>query len=231
MSNIKITIDGVEKEYEHYTPPFDINPKLYVLRNGQWYREVEPKQDYEIMSFKDIGWGKIYKFNHIHYTAHQEGHYSNEQMLAYVKKNLFTIHSVKRLSDGEVFTVGDGEKNIGEITRIYITSYNEIMINSNPDCRIYLANAVKVKQPTILLTTEDSVNITDGEQVLYFCNTNFATARMRAKNIGNESSNIFLSTSEARDEYILMNKPITVTLKVWLDSSLTAAEFFKSKQK
>ena len=50
--------------------------------------------------------------------------------LNYILKNCGTIHSVKRLSDGEVFTVGD-RINIGEEHEIFIRTISMINISSD----------------------------------------------------------------------------------------------------
>src|SRR5690606_14128129 len=73
----------------------------------------------------------------------------------------FTIHSVKRIYDGEIFTVGDRFMD-GEINAIKISN-NEMWIFHNGDKpNIKLKEAKKIKTP--LFTTEDGVGIYEGDK-------------------------------------------------------------------
>ena len=77
----------------------NLNPQDYP---EFWEKVVE--KDYEILSFKS---------NFYTFVLDDDGYYSYNKnrerlSLSNLEKNpLYTIHSVKRLSDGEVFTVGD----------------------------------------------------------------------------------------------------------------------------
>ena len=311
MSNIKITIEGVEKEFEPieegYMKVYD--PNINFLFQKKWYREVEPvKQDYEIMSFKN-GKGDIFeKTDKGNFTTYNsENTYSLDRMIEGIQVYATFIHSVKRLTDGEVFTVGDDERHInGKIAKIIISDKNEVWLCNVYNLRIFLRDAVKVKQPSILLTTEDgvsimdknirifvvnknlahsyyiraekcindlkclyfstyaageeyilknkpkpivllttedSVEITDGKELIHWIDEKFYKYNSKAKDLANVSYCKYFSTEAARDEYILQNKPVTVTLAEMLKSyyngcyneSTTRAEdltnFFKSKQK
>ena len=97
------------------------------------------------------------------------------------------------------------------------------------------------KQPTILLTTEDGVSVTDENIDIYALNTDgFWTWGLLTRDTDLSLKNRkYFSTEAARDEYILYNKPISVTLKelfedynanltnLWKDDVIA---FFKSKQ-
>jgi hypothetical protein len=133
------------------------------------------------------------------------------------------IHSVKRLSDGEIFTIGDKvtstfSKNFGnfKIEKIKI-SENSINIEGEG----YLTTfqyLQKVKQP--LFTTEDGVNIFEDDNI-YWVNINtFSKVNCNKYNddLGEisiksllskkyECKAVGFSTKEKAEEYILMNKP------------------------
>ena len=142
MSNIKITIEGVEKEYE-VTPTHKHNVENDTFFRGDWYREVEPvKQDYEILSFRSVANAIWIKINGNFETELANGYVELSDMLNYCK-TILTIYSVKRLSDGEVFTVGEDEKKIGKISIIELV-IDEIFLHS-AGCLVRLANAEKVK--------------------------------------------------------------------------------------
>ena len=212
MQNITITINGVtkklalidmEKNGERSTAEY--------LINRQWYREVEEK-DYEILEFKGR-YGALWtlKEDGIYTTYPSEkGPATLKQLLHFVKGGYGTIHSVKRLSDGEVFTVGEEEKTVGIILKIEISGGTIFLYRYSHS--IYLQYAEKVKQPTVLLTTEDGKEITDGEKIIYWCNKDFDTYDLRAGDLGGNLLGCkYFSTQESRDEYIQQNKPVSIS--------------------
>jgi hypothetical protein len=137
----------------------------------------------------------------------------------------YNIHSVKRLSDGEIFTIGD--KITGK------SKYNCIInsIELNPNCSqimfnrldegIDLINAKHIKQP--LFTTEDGKEIFEGDyyHLVYFekgivglpKGTDLFTVSKahKAEPLGKDetwSTNCkFFSKKEKAEEYIILNKP------------------------
>jgi len=132
-------------------------------------------------------------------------------------KNPAKIKSVKRLSDEEVFSVGDSivcnnlENKILEFELIHegYTNEKSLRIKVNPinheKLRYFLINDIsKVKQP--LFKTEDGVNIFEGDAYFSVCDnfqllyTSFATK----DSIGTRA----FSTKQAAEDYILMNKPV-----------------------
>lgn len=243
MSNIKITIEGVEKEY--WNVGYSNSKEGDFFFKGTYYREVEPvKQGYEILSFRSNNgnvWGNYSSTLYVCSNLPRATH-TLQEMLDVVKSGQISIHSVRRLPDGEVFSVEEDEKNIGKIEKIELF-WDSIRLRHGEQAWVMLKYACKVKQPPILLRTEDGVEITDGEQVIYWCYKDLEPCDSWAKNLeGNNSDCKHFSTSEARDEYILYNKPVTVTLKEiikiyrdCLDDESTIEddhiEFFKSKQK
>ena len=202
----------------------------------------ETKQDYEILSFKSAS-GHILKLNKGYYSTNSGGNYDLQFLLRGVKTNHYTIHSVRRLSDGEVFTMGDkfrhGEHDgIFEVVRIEI---RQNMIQIWDDSSLINLNwAVKVKHPLpVLLTTEDGVEVTNPQQELYVCFMNFSNSLIQAKLVSSNKNNKYFSTKEAMGEYILQNKPVTTTyseLEKVLDGKVEYCNleklmaFFKSKQ-
>ena len=140
------------------------------------------------------------------------------------------IHSVKRLSDGEIFTIGDivkCEDCKGKITSLEIYD-NDIYLNGIDNKMPFgytLCNTLdcfeipqKVKQP--LFTTEDGVDIFEGDNI-YWVNINtFEKVNCNKYNddLGEisiksllskkyECKAIAFSTKEKAEEYILLNKP------------------------
>lgn len=141
------------------------------------------------------------------------------------------IHSIKRLSDGEVFTIGDivesgcGKQKILKIEIEKFIKYDKVWLHyqsNKKSHQIYTYTLEKIKhikQP--LFTTEDGVDIFEGDE--YFelitpdfhnkpCIWNILSDKTRSNINYDQKSNkehgrIWFSSKEKADEYILMNKP------------------------
>ena len=218
MQNIKIEIDGVTKKLE-LIGLYESDSSHHCI-NGKWYREVEEK-DYEILSFRRIDLGFIQSLeNGLYLSKSGDSSLTLLQMLDAVKKGYAVIHSVRRLSDGEVFTVKkDKEKFAGFIKSFEILSNNRIIVKYDNTDVFYCHYLDQLKRsnfiedtPTVLLTTEDGVNITDRQHQLLVLTSFFNKMDCLADYISKFPSSKFFSTEEARDEYIINNKPITITL-------------------
>lgn len=137
------------------------------------------------------------------------------------------IHSVKRLSDGEVFTIGD-KISFGHNYNEVITKMSLADSNSNikkgiwihyegGSCHIDIA--VKLKTP--LFTTEDCVDIFEGDD-FFVIETQFDKYRLH-KTIGGHftkerSTRLRFYSKEKAEEYVLLNKPMLSLqdlLNVW----------------
>lgn len=126
----------------------------------------------------------------------------------------FKIYSIKRLSDGEIFSIGD---------KVDGTSYKSVTITSidlNPDCTVQVQfnhedegidfkKAKKVKQK--LFTTHDNVDIYEGDTYhsIWFESFSYVgnyVAEVINSRFSNENCKTF-STKEKALDYIAMNKP------------------------
>lgn len=184
------------------------SPKDYP----EFWEEVVEK-DFEILQMKNSN-GNFYSL------------FENEELSRYEREN-HTIHSVKRLSDGEIFTVGDKVKrpffkNPFKINHIHIAG-DMVWLHSRPfvegtcshilDENTPLYEASKYKKP--LFTTEDGVDIYDRETKVFelFTKTYYLNSKIPfyITNIGMNKNldmlTLLFSTKEAAEEYILMNKP------------------------
>jgi len=165
--------------------------ELGVEPSSQFWQEVIEK-DYEIVLWS---FGNEDRFK----TKNPDG--------TAIKYN---IHSVKRLSDGEIFTIGD--KITGK------SKYNCIInsIELNPNCSqimfnrldegIDLINAKHIKQP--LFTTEDGVDVFEGMEVFVVHPTTLNTIiGLNTIEYSSYKGWLFFSTKDEMEEYIIMNKP------------------------
>lgn len=118
------------------------------------------------------------------------------------------IISVKRLSDGEIFSVGDKIKD-GVITSIILQPNNIIwLMHDGRANNLKLEDAVKVKEP--LLITEDGKDIFEGDTV-YVTNiqANFLSNHSVTKDsIFKNSAFKYFAKKENMDRYIEENKPM-----------------------
>lgn len=82
-------------------------PIDYIEKSNDWELVVEEKKEWEILSFIDKpNTGRIYrKYNsNLFYSNDSAKLWYESEML---KDEDIKIHSIKRLSDGEIFTIGD----------------------------------------------------------------------------------------------------------------------------
>lgn len=218
--------DTISMRFSHYTHDrIGISSKILhskeVENNPEFWEKVVEK-DYEILSFyyKNIGgkgdtyvdpnyiWFEIYKGSGKWSRAFHITHlYSTDEIL---RQSCFGIHSIKRLSDGEIFTIGDRITGKSDYNCIINSielnpNYSQIMFNKL-DEGIDLINARHIKQP--LFKTEDGVDIYKGDiihLVTKWFEYNAATA-------GEKTLLLFpgrkiFSTEKIAIEYIIMNKP------------------------
>lgn len=179
-----------------------------IDKTPEFWEEVVEK-DYEIVSLIE---GKLI------YPCDK---YSKDYINQLFNTLGVSIHSVKRLSDGEVFTVGDSIET-GIIKTIFLpndTSLKEITFHvTNDDEDTYLSEAIKSKQP--LFKTEDGVDIYEGDTYYELitpdfhnkpCIWNILPNKTRDNINYDQEGNrrngrIWFSTNETAEEYIMLNK-------------------------
>lgn len=190
------------------------------------YAEVKP--DHQIISFRDvsgISWLVSEEGKYISYKVPYSS-YTLDNMLQSLKSKAVEIEAVSRLSDHQVFTVGNGMNYKGDLGGTWDggKKYCEIKKFTLRDGKIYVnehqANRniedwILYVEPPVMLTTEDGVKIIDELDILYILSTkDFTTIEVSACNVRLDISYVkYFSTPEARNEYILLNKPVLVTFK------------------
>ena len=128
------------------------------------------------------------------------------------------ILSVKRNKDMEAFSIGD-LVTVGTIESFYIESGQMWVRHKSPVGTYNLSEIEKVKQRVPLFTTEDGVDIFEGDtRSLYLTDKDFTLWTNTAKNcVGDINTKYFFSSDKCK-EYILMNKPslsLNDLLSVW----------------
>ena len=206
------------------------------IENYPEFWELVVEKDYEIVS--------ILLQRSDKHQIHNVSEYKNTDYIeALLNCNGNKIHSVKRLSDSEIFTIGD--KVIGynnSITKIKtIDLVGEVSLNIGTDKHegFSLKNLKKAKQP--LFTTEDGVDIYNYLESFYWIRKD--TLKLCERMTLNTSHSVFFkyepdkelyfSTKEKAEEYILMNKPCLSLSDVWdnlkVKDQKEVLKFVKSK--
>ena len=218
---------------------FKLGINLQPEKYPEFWKEIEEK-NYEILTMKgsmEEG-GNLYKVNDDG-TVNPWG--NPMKSVEGALNSGYTIHSIKRTSDGEIFTIGDlvmldaswksGDTYISKITldkddKIVFEIRQEKYNSSYP--KAHLDEWTKIN--TILFRTEDGVDIRKGDR--YFVIENVLliphVSRNNIKEFSCDDSGRHLnfinkpyfkifSTKEAAEEYLIMNKPC-LSLKEVLES-------------
>lgn len=193
--------------------------KDIIENNPEFWQEVE-QLDYEILTFSDnVTKGVLYEKQPS--GRYGKGGFSTEDCLV---KYGNSIHSVKRLSDGVVFTVGDCvvTKNVlipEIITGFRIndgkTSFKKGIWVTVKNGGMHLDRIKEIRRP--ILTTEDGVPVYSYDSVQHWViNGNYEYALGFCKpnvDLLRDEPNTYkvFSTENAARDYVRKNTPIFVT--------------------
>lgn len=177
---------------------------LWIVENSKDWEEVK-QPEFTILSFKD-NYGKI-----CNNVGIGQNYYDDE---------FDTIWSVRRESDGEIFTIDDkvvfNNKHYFTIEKFYFDCNNNHLLCSNKAGTGHI-NICKILKAKKLFTTEDGVDIfneTDDWWIVYI--PGYTGSRLSWEIYKNDSKlSIWFSdpgikrfsTKQAAEEYILFNKP------------------------
>lgn len=191
---------------EYYVAYIHTVPVWVVEEGDDWEPVVE--KEWEILSFyfsldNNFIWRKIEGKETFTNTIGNELVWTTKEFLEHSD---YTIYSIKRLSDGEVFTVGDkvsyGSEIIIEVAKIQLFQNDLFLVNSTNNKSCYLRKAKKLKP---LFTTIDGIDIYNGDKYFYLDDKNNIWECNYAQLEHGLSTKNF-STKEAAEKYILMNK-------------------------
>jgi hypothetical protein len=223
MANI--VIDG--KRYKA-TISSDIKPKAFrycIFFDGTWYEPIEEKpNDWEILSLKSP-MGDIP-------VCH------TKLIKLFIEGNLkgYSILSAKRLSDGEVFTVGDKVKYVGDcryshfvIDNFFLKEGGQLLLRSKGDALCEFIQEVKKFNPALFITN-DGVLIYEGDEYPAVQKKTFDIIQKCKGRLTYPDQWVTFSTIEAANEWKLFNKPtlsLNDLLNVWDKNSPYAPDYFK----
>jgi hypothetical protein len=190
----------------------------------RWKNERGEKStpEYEILSF--IGTGQANKGDI--FSINEDGTYSVPVWRRvgleglrlehfFEGENVTAIHSVRRLSDGEVFTLGDRlDRMLDDCPQIdaFLPNYkgNQLWLSTNQEYGYGCAlnHATKLPTPKPLFTTEDGVDIYEETVTLHGINTEtWIPGRLHFSRIFQDPEWKWFAIPYNRDIYIRENKP------------------------
>jgi hypothetical protein len=170
-----------------------------VTNFSEFWQEVIEKE-YEILSIKGF------------LREIKKSDFINDGWIQFLNNNKDSeIHSVKRLSDGEIFTIGDEVKHRNvcnkldscNILDIYIAGNKLLITTANFNTNICMLDKI-TKKP--LFTSEDGIDIFE-DNIVYGVRPNYTIWKTSGTGISAYNDYKFYSTEEAAKDYILMNKP------------------------
>lgn len=212
--------DELAAEYGQYYHAASNNLDHYLPKNvlEEFKASKQKPKEWEILSFKqnsDIRdlWLPVPGCDGGLWALNGRGSipYKTEEIL---NNPLYSIHSVRRLSDGEVFTVGEratygiATAPIEEFSitddRMYVTGGED----AGHSFGCFLAYLSKPKQP--LFTTEDGKPVYKGDQYVKVNNYSdwSIVTGFEAQGSQDNYKGLKFSTKEAAEEYVLLNKPL-----------------------
>jgi len=194
-----IPVNTINCEFYHF-----IIPKLEVESNPLFWEEFISTRNFEIYQLKMAHDGSIE-------TIKEETYDSFVDIIEAGKYKYFSIYSVKRIIDGEIFKVGDIVKDyIGtsyQIDNFSIDKEGVLIVKSLNDVNISFIDNLNKLDYTFI--TEDGVEIYPN-QSFYLLNTStFKHIKCTAGNnipVLKEYQKLF-SKMETIEKYILHNKP------------------------
>jgi hypothetical protein len=175
-----------------------------IIKNNPEFWEKVAEKDYEILSFKIPG--NAHWFANLQHNGMYDG-WSEDHALNQLSEGIWSINSVKRLSDSEVFTIGDNTK-YGCIDEFYIKNNHLLATTVLESSGRYLKDLQKLKQP--LFKTEDGKEIYEGDNT-FGIDEKYQFLKFNGwvwkKNESPNKLHKHFSTKESAESYILLNKP------------------------
>lgn len=194
--------------FPHYYYKQAITPEVIENSPEFWEEVIEKPKSYEILSF-------VANENHglkgyIVHIVDGKSTVGNNLVEEYIQDvdDWWEIYSVKRLSDGKVFTIGDRVNDEYTINRFELSKWFSILvyINEGHQGWISFENLYHSKKP--IFTSDDGVDIFE-KQIYFDTGGESWKPRFRMCEKGDQNYSFpKFSTEEAVKEYIRNNKPI-----------------------
>jgi hypothetical protein len=187
-----------------------------------WEKRNQPIPEYEILSFD----GSKFSEEQVRAAAKFGEYDPNGIYVAYALQHNFPIHSVRRLSDGEVFTVGDRvcykpkPEVKWEIDNFRLRADGKLVARSKNDEMVEFVDDDLQISPlkTPLFTTEDGVDIYKGTTFYEVSTERWdVLAESEPHKPPYDQYYKYFSNKYNAERYVLLNKPV-LTMKEVLDA-------------
>ena len=172
--------------------------KEYIEYHSEFWEKVV-KKDYEILCIK-----------------HKKNKCFYRNSIDLRNLNFYDIHSVKRLSDGKVFNIGENAttalNNYGPITAFEINC-NRMYIRTNGSSKgTFSCNIKDLIVSELLFKTEDGVDIFEGDECWAIDKTDLDhLGKVDFRNNHPYDYALYFSNEKKAQKYIKENKPLFVT--------------------
>jgi hypothetical protein len=203
-----------EKNYKVTEPRHFTIPKWVVENSSDWELVEEPKKDWEILSFTNSLRNIFHLNNQGYYDCIEDKEPATFRTLKFMleEATFCKINSIKRLSDGEVFSVGDYidllDEPISKIDVNFLSLKLPYLHCGNYGTALSIAEKRKA-----LFTTEDGVELNEGD-LCYLIHlplnnkTELPKSSVFVKEfLPNPSYRLIFNNPKAAKEYIAYNKP------------------------
>lgn len=189
--------------------------KVVKERWEQFKASKRPKKEWEIIEYRGKSSGRIFRKRPSGNWVDTNGSVSFDDASINDENSGCEISSVKRLSDGEVFAIGDKlEHDLlpgWEIDSFEITE-KDLIVNAKDNG--YWEPLKAIKRTRIIFTTEDGVGIAIGENYWYVTDAfqiwpSICDSMTGGKVVANrELGEKYFFTKEKAEEYRLYNAPL-----------------------
>lgn len=212
LADSKLHYTSIAAEYrKHYLCIFDVE------NNPDYWEKFDPK-NYEILSFMNSDNRGIYEKDRLGNYEYAAMARSLDFCIKY-----YVIHSVRRLSDDKVFTIGDSVKlerdsRIYKINVLKLTYLNCIYVygKSCSSSFVRYLDKILVYDKRFVLTTEDNVDIFEGDSC-YFTSVNSNVVFLTPSPEGIKGGVYFADREQALTYLLFKKKCLSLNdvLSVW----------------
>lgn len=196
----------------------DYDGNNYEIVTPEKSSSLHTGKEWEIVSFVENEEEKTDDVPSVMFVKDIPKCYQVEQYLK--PDSCWNIHSVRRIKDGVVFSIGDwfeGGMRKGRINNFYVNEGGGMFLNINSDeklgLNINVAKLISKRNPSltppvedkpVLFTTEDGVDIIEG-MIWWTVDKNFHW--YESNNLVSDEKQKYFSTKESAEQYIQYNKP------------------------
>lgn len=186
----------------------EIEIPAFIVENGKDWEEVK-QSEYTILAFK-ADYGAIFNYMPDKNTYASRPNVPGSTINHFLNEK-YDIWSVQRNSDNEILTIDDkavfNKKHYFTIKKFYFDCNNNHLLCSNKAGTGHIS-ICKISKAKKLFTTEDGVDIFEGDEYYCISKTNPSLVKYKSVNGSTKNSNfVDFFSKEKAEEWIFFNKP------------------------